>query len=102
MCLHMRILLNVFSPGHRAATRMPDRSGANIACKAAVSEPSLMMRKGINMFWSDKYQILAVYNGEVGRGILHTDEHKEKMELLQEEYKEDQIKWANNNGWIVI
>jgi hypothetical protein len=31
---------------------------------------------------------LAVYNGEVARGILHTEEWADKMALLQERYNQ--------------
>lgn len=37
-------------------------------------------------FWDDRYLPLAVYNSEVERGIVHTDEWKQKMSKLQSEY----------------
>ena len=51
-------------------------------------------------FWKSEYEALARYNAEVGRGINHTKEWKEKMARLQADYdarirefaeKEDQI-----------
>ena len=37
-------------------------------------------------FWENRFNDLATFNSEIGRGILHTKVHKEKMKLLQEEY----------------
>ena len=54
------------------------------------------------MFWNDKYLPLSTYNGEVARGILHTKEYKDKMQLLQDEFFVEQKEWAINKGWIVI
>jgi len=40
-----------------------------------------------NMFqWDDKFQRLAVYNGEVSRGVVHTPEYCKAMSVLQSEY----------------
>ena len=32
---------------------------------------------------------LARYNGEKSRGIMHTDEYKKKMKLLQQQYDKE-------------
>lgn len=41
-------------------------------------------RSGLS--WRDEYYVLAKYNGEVARGIVHTKEWKERMKELQEQY----------------
>ena len=33
-----------------------------------------------------EFEALATYNGEIGRGIVHTAEWDERMRLLQERY----------------
>ncbi len=38
--------------------------------------------------WDDKFNKLAIYNSEVSRGIIHTEEFKAKMAVLQEEYNQ--------------
>ncbi|MCP4354145.1 MAG: hypothetical protein GY793_00670 [Proteobacteria bacterium] len=54
------------------------------------------------MFWDDKFIPLSTYNGEVARGILHTDEYKKKMKAMQDEYDSEMKQWALNKGWILI
>lgn len=54
------------------------------------------------MFWDDKFLPLSTYNGEVARGILHTDEYKEKMKVMQAEYLSEMKEWATVKGYIVI
>lgn len=53
-------------------------------------------------FWDDKFNILAVYNAEVSRGILHTQEYYEKMHLLQEEYDTKLREHCKREGIVVI
>ena len=43
------------------------------------------------MIWIPEYDILAQYNAEVMRGILHTPEWKEKMRRIQKEYDEERL-----------
>ena len=43
------------------------------------------------MGWDEKYMPLAVYNSEVARGILHTEEYKKKMNELQDRYRSEVI-----------
>ena len=38
--------------------------------------------------WDNKYNALAIYNGELQRGLLHTAGHTLKMQKLQIEYNE--------------
>lgn len=40
-------------------------------------------QKNKTVFWNDIFYPLIVYNSEVYRGILHTEEYKEKMNQLQ-------------------
>jgi len=40
----------------------------------------------INKLWQDRFQPLAVYNGEVSRGVVHTAEYCAAMATLQAEY----------------
>lgn len=54
------------------------------------------------MFWDDKYLPLSTYNGEVSRGILHTEEYKEKMKLMQEQYINELREWGSAKGYIVL
>ena len=65
-------------------------------------KPLLYYDRRLIMFWNDKYLPLSTYNGEVARGILHTKEYKDKMQLLQDEFFVEQKEWAINKGWIVI
>jgi len=41
---------------------------------------------GYFQFEVDNTKMLAKYNAEVSRGIMHTEEWKDKMKVLQEEY----------------
>lgn len=38
------------------------------------------------MPWTSDYNKLAIYNSEVHRGLIHTDEYKLKMEKIQKEF----------------
>jgi len=42
--------------------------------------------------WDKKFDVLAVYNSEKVRGLLHTKEWEEKMRELQKEY----MKWVQS------
>jgi hypothetical protein len=39
-------------------------------------------------FWEPRFRVLAEYNSEVARGIIHTEAWKQKMAVLQREYDE--------------
>jgi len=52
------------------------------------------------MFWDDKYIPLSTYNTEVSRGILHTDEYKKRMKIMQEEFMEEMTEHAISQGII--
>lgn len=41
------------------------------------------------MLWKKEYNLLATYNSEVARGIIHTKEYVEKMKKLQKEYNKE-------------
>ncbi len=54
-------------------------------------------------FYMDpKFNVLADYNSEVSRGILHTSEHKAKMIELQIQYNELIVKHARDNNMVVL
>ena len=36
--------------------------------------------------WKSDYDMLATYNAEVSRGIVHNSDYTKKMQQLQEEY----------------
>jgi hypothetical protein len=36
--------------------------------------------------WDNKFNVLATYNSEVYRGIVHNDDYRESMSILQAEY----------------
>ena len=36
--------------------------------------------------WDNKFTALAMYNAEISRGIVHTEEYCKKMAILQDEY----------------
>lgn len=40
------------------------------------------------LVWRQNYDLLATYNSEVARGIVHTKEYSEKMMAIQKEYDE--------------
>ncbi len=39
--------------------------------------------------WKPEYDILALYNAEVSRGIVHTPEWHAKMKIVQKEYDKE-------------
>ena len=39
--------------------------------------------------WKQEYSVLAGYNAEVSRGIVHTKEWKKRMKILQKDYDEN-------------
>lgn len=45
---------------------------------------------------------LATYNAEVSRGIVHTEEYKEKMAKAQKEYNDGLVLSAKSKGMGVI
>lgn len=53
-------------------------------------------------FWEERFQRLADYNSEVGRGIVHTEECSNAMKSLQNEYNDKMIKWAERNNISLI
>jgi len=48
-------------------------------------------------FWEERFQQLAEYNSEVGRGIVHTEKYDEIMAKMQKEYNEKKQKWIKKN-----
>ena len=56
----------------------------------------------LDIFCSSRLSELAEYNTEVSRGIMHTEEHKEKMKALQEAYDLSSRLNAEAKGWKVI
>lgn len=52
--------------------------------------------------WEEKFQPLADYNSEVGRGIVHTKNYDEEMKKLQEEYNKKVTDWCDRNGYKII
>lgn len=53
-------------------------------------------------FWDDRFNALATYNAEIGRGIVHTKEHDEKMRHLQKEYDAKVREYCEREGIVVI
>ena len=41
------------------------------------------------MPWKNEYDRLAVYNSEIHRGLIHTDEYKLEMEKIQKEFNKE-------------
>ena len=58
-----------------------------------------MAMKGI---WEDRFEALAVYNAENARGIMHTEEYREKMKVMQDEYDRKLRDWNEECGIRVI
>ena len=52
-------------------------------------------KKKKEFFWEDRYNLLANYNSECERGIVHTDKYSKEMEELQIEYNK-KLKEYNN------
>jgi len=42
----------------------------------------------MNTHWKYDYDRLAIYNSEVSRGLMHTDEYKAEMKKIQKEYND--------------
>ena len=60
-----------------------------------------------SIIYGDKYytpniSALATYNAEASRGIVHTEEYKEKMGALQKAYDLSVRLNAESKGWKVI
>ena len=60
-----------------------------------------------SIIYGDKYYTpnigaLAEYNAEVSRGIMHTEEYKEKLKALQKAYDLSVRLNAEAKGWKVI
>ena len=53
-------------------------------------------------YYTPNTNALAKYNAEVSRGIMHTEEYKEKMEALQKAYDLSVRINAEAKGWKVI
>ena len=49
-----------------------------------LNKPNL--EQGWKFLWKPEYNVLASYNSEVSRGVLHTNKWKEKMRQLQNNY----------------
>ena len=55
-------------------------------------QAAIDLQSGMNPFrdktklWDPRFSVLATYNGEVARGIVHTEAWTKKMITLQEEY----------------
>ena len=54
-------------------------------------------RKPKEVFWERKFHKLADYNGEVARGILHTDEWRELMADMQDYYNRKMQRFHKEN-----
>lgn len=48
--------------------------------------------------WDNKYNALAIYNGEKNRGLLHDAEYVIKMQKLQVEYNEKVLGYDTKKG----
>jgi hypothetical protein len=53
-------------------------------------------------FWEYRFQALADYNSEVGRGIMHEKNYRKAMEKLQCEYEAKMREWAKKNGHQIL
>ena len=49
-------------------------------------------RKKRDDLWEDRFGPLAIYNGEIGRGLVHTREYVKRMKILQKEYNMKMLK----------
>lgn len=56
----------------------------------------------MDSFWEAKFGPLAVFNTEKMRGIVHTAEYTETMNVMQEEYKVAVRSWCEKRGVKVI
>ncbi len=51
------------------------------------------------LFWEERFEVLATYNSEIGRGIVHTKKFDNAMAVLQNEYNKKMKAWADKNSY---
>jgi len=52
--------------------------------------------------WNQKYDGLAIYNGEINRGVKHTAKYTKEMGQVQSEYDNDILEHALKNNITIL
>uniref|UniRef100_A0A6M3X5P7 Uncharacterized protein n=1 Tax=viral metagenome TaxID=1070528 RepID=A0A6M3X5P7_9ZZZZ len=55
----------------------------------------------ITNLWEERFDILATYNAEVMRGVVHTSEYDARMKILQDDYNSKYNKESWKKGYLV-
>jgi len=56
----------------------------------------------VGTMWKPEYELLADYNSEVSRGIVHTEEWREKMEEIQKDFDDTRRKLIEEGELLFI
>ena len=58
------------------------------------------MRRKRRFEWCDDYSLLATYNSEVARGIVHTPEWQARMQAVQDRFNRQSAEFFNDSRYL--